>query len=283
MIAAVAGNRPAVPGRPGRRRLAWTLCLAGLLAGLAGCAGTPHREPAPTVPLPPLPKSIATIPNAVPHVEPRAAHGNPPFYEVGGRRYHVLATAEGYEATGVASWYGPTFDGLRTSDGDRYDMYAMTAAHKTLPLPCYVRVTNLSNGRSIVVKVNDRGPFVANRLIDLSYVAAAKLDMLGTGTALVEVKAITPETPVELTRVAESPPPTLYVQVGAYAVQAHAERVVSRLQGAGLAGAFVFGPPAARGHLYRVRIGPVPGVPEFDRLVARLTALGYPGARLVAP
>lgn len=283
MIAAVAGSCPAVPGGRGRRRLAWTSCLAAILVGLAGCAGTPHRERAPTITPPPLPKDFATIPNAIPHVEPRAAHGNPPFYEVGGRRYYVLATAEGYEATGVASWYGPTFDGLRTSDGDRYDMYAMTAAHKTLPLPCYVRVTNLSNGRSIVVKVNDRGPFVANRLIDLSYVAAAKLDMLGSGTALVEVKAITPETPVELTRVAESPPPTLYVQIGAYAVQTHAERVVSRLQAAGLAGAFVFGPPAARGHLYRVRIGPVAGVPEFDRLVARLTTLGYPGARLVAP
>ena len=126
----------------------------------------------------------------------------------------------------MASWYGPTFDGLRTADGDRYDMYAMTAAHKTLPLPCYVRVTNLSNGRSIVVKINDRGPFVANRLIDLSYVAAAKLDMLATGTALVEVQAITTESPV-ITRVAESPPPTLYVQVGAFAVRSNAERVVA--------------------------------------------------------
>ena len=264
----------------GRWALAWTISLATLLAG---CATTRHREPAPGFKMPPLPKDIAAIPNAVPRFEPRAAHGNPLFYEVGGRRYYVLATAEGYDATGVASWYGPTFDGLRTSDGDRYDMYAMTAAHKTLPLPCYVRVTNLSNGRSIVVKINDRGPFVANRLIDLSYVAAAKLDMLATGTALVEVQAITPQSPTVLTRVAESPAPTLYVQVGAFAVQAHAQRVVSQLQRAGLAGAFIFGPPATRSHLYRVRIGPVSGVPEFDRLIARLSTLGYPGARLVAP
>jgi rare lipoprotein A len=285
VIAAVAGSCPAVPCNGARSGLAWAMSVAAaaLLAGLAGCATAPHREPAPTVTLPPLPKNIATIPDAIPRIEPRAAHGNPPFYDVGGKRYYVLATAEGYEATGVASWYGPTFDGLRTSDGDRYDMYGMTAAHKTLPLPCYVRVTNLSNGRSVVVKINDRGPFVANRLIDLSYVAAAKLGMLATGTALVEVKAITPQTPVEITRIAESPPPTLYVQVGAFAVQANAERIVYRLQAAGLAGAFVFGPPAARGHLYRVRIGPVAGVPEFDRLVARLTTLGYPGARLVAP
>ena len=233
--------------------------------------------------MPTPPRDLTAIPNAVPRYEPRSPHGNPAFYQVDGRRYFVLATAEGYEATGVASWYGPTFDGLRTADGDRYDMYAMTAAHKTLPLPCYVRVTNLSNGRSIVVKVNDRGPFVANRLIDLSYVAAAKLDMLTTGTALVEVRAITPDNPVEITRVAESPPPTLYVQIGAYAVQEHAQQVVTRLHAAGFAGAFVFGPPVARGHLYRVRIGPVNGVPEFDQMVARLTSLGFPGARLVAP
>lgn len=233
--------------------------------------------------MPTPPRDLTAIPNAVPRYEPRSPHGNPASYHIDGRRYFVLATAEGYEETGVASWYGPTFDGLRTADGDRYDMYAMTAAHKTLPLPCYVRVTNLSNGRSIVVKVNDRGPFVANRLIDLSYVAAAKLDMLATGTALVEVRAITPDNPVEITRAAESPPPTLYVQIGAYAVQAHAEQVVTRLHAAGFAGAFVFGPPVARGHLYRVRIGPVNGVPEFDQMVARLTSMGFPGARLVAP
>ncbi|HEX5462815.1 MAG TPA: septal ring lytic transglycosylase RlpA family protein [Steroidobacteraceae bacterium] len=274
--AGVAGSR--------HRTLAWTLSLA---AFLAGCATTrppePTRAPAPHITLPAPPKDLAAIPNAVPRVEPRAARGNPPFYQVDGKRYHVLATAEGYEATGVASWYGPNFDGQPTSDGDRYDMYAMTAAHKTLPLPCYVRVTNLANGRSIVVKVNDRGPFVANRLIDLSYVAAAKLDMLTTGTALVEVRAITPDTPLQLTRVAESPPAVLYVQVGAFAVQDHAEGMVTRLHAAGFPSAFIFGPPAARGHLYRVRIGPVGGVPEFDQIVARLTASGFPGARLVAP
>ena len=255
-----------------------------MAALLAGCATTrPPPAQAPPITLPAPPKDLAAIPNAVPRAEPRAAHGNPPFYQVDGKRYYVLATAEGYEATGVASWYGPNFNGLRTSDGDRYDMYAMTAAHKTLPLPCYVRVTNLGNGRSIVVKVNDRGPFVANRLIDLSYVAAAKLDMLATGTALVEVRAITPSTPLQLTRTAESPPALLYVQVGAFAVQAHAEQIVAHLHAAGFASAFIFGPPAARGHLYRVRIGPVGGVPEFDQMVARLTAIGYPGARLVAP
>ncbi len=254
------------------------MCLAALLAG---CATT--RHPAPSASLPPLPRDFNSIPNAIPQFVPRALHGNPPFYDVDGKRYYVLATADGYVATGVASWYGPTFNGMRTADGDLYDMYGMTAAHKTLPLPCYVRVTDLSNGRSIVVKVNDRGPFVANRLIDLSYVAAAKLGMLATGTALVEVRAITPGNPPVLTRASASPPPTLYVQVGAYAIRSNADRVVARLQAAGLAGAFVFGPPVTRSRLYRVRIGPVGAVADFDRLVARLSALGYPGARLVEP
>jgi rare lipoprotein A len=280
-------RRRARPGRmPGSRAAhdtRWGLILPiSLAALLAGCATTRQRQPPPAT-LPPLPQNFNQIPNAIPRFVPRALHGNPPFYEVDGRRYYVLATAEGYVATGVASWYGPTFNGMRTSDGDLYNMYEMTAAHKTLPLPCYVRVTNLSNGRSVVVKVNDRGPFVANRLIDLSYVAAAKLGMLDTGTAFVEVRAITPGNPAELTRASESPPPMLYVQVGAYAIRSHADRVLARLNAAGLADAFVFGPPETRSHLYRVRIGPVGGVPDFDRLVARLTALGYPGARLVAP
>ena len=131
----------------------------------------------------------------MPRFEPRSAHGNPPFYDVLGHRYFVLATADGYSERGVASWYGPTFHGGSTSSGEPYDMYGMTAAHKTLPLPTYARVTNLRNGKSIVVRINDRGPFVANRLIDLSYTAAAKLDMLREGTTLVEVRSTHPRRP----------------------------------------------------------------------------------------
>ncbi len=134
------------------------------------------------------------IPDAVPRVEPRSARGNPVAYEVFGKRYFILATADGYRERGVASWYGPTFHARPTSSGEPYDMYAMTAAHKTLPIPAYVRVTNLSNGRSVVVRVNDRGPFVDNRIIDLSYTAAHKLDMTRAGTAFVEVEVITPGT-----------------------------------------------------------------------------------------
>lgn len=137
---------------------------------------------------------VSKIPNAVPKVEPRAKYGNQAAYTVKGKRYYTLKSSSGYSAVGVASWYGTKFHSLRTSSGERYNMLGMTAAHKTLPLPTYVEVTNLKNKRTVIVKVNDRGPFSSNRLIDLSYVAAKKLGMLGHGTAYVEVKAINPLT-----------------------------------------------------------------------------------------
>lgn len=111
-------------------------------------------------------------------------------YAQAGKRYRVLHTSKNYTEKGVASWYGPRFNRKRTSTGERFNMYQMTAAHKTLPLPTYVQVTNLTNGRQVIVKVNDRGPFVSNRLIDLSYAAAKKLGMVGRGTAPVSVRAI---------------------------------------------------------------------------------------------
>jgi len=197
-----------------------------------------------------------------------------------GRRYFVLGAADGYLERGVASWYGPGFHAGNTSSGESYDMYGMTAAHKTLPLPTYARVTNLRNGRSVVVRINDRGPFVANRLIDLSYSAALKLDMVREGTTLVEVRALTPGLPDNLTRSAAAPPPALYVQAGAFADAENAQRLLARLQAAGLASAFLVSPPDAKSHLYRVRLGPVGSVAEFDKLAGRLAALGVSDARL---
>jgi len=261
-----------------------TSVACGLLA-LTACSITAQRPPpaasqeaAPAAPAPP--PAVNAIPDAVPRAEPRSAHGNPPFYDVLGRRYYVLATADGYLERGVASWYGPTFHGGNTSSGELYDMYAMTAAHKTLPLPCYARVTNLRNGRSVVVRINDRGPFAANRLIDLSYSAAAKLDMIRDGTTLVEVRALTPAVPDVLTRTSAQPPPALYVQAGAFADQQHAQRLLARLQAAGLERAFIALPLQNGAHLYRVRLGPVESVAQFDALSARLAALGIPDARL---
>jgi len=270
----------------GGYRASWRLCATGLsLLALAACSVTAQRPPMPTgqaappaAPAPP-PRADA-VPDAVPRVEPRSAHGNPPFYNVLGRRYYVLATADGYLDRGVASWYGPTFHGGNTSSGEPYDMYAMTAAHKTLPLPCYARVTNLRNGRSVVVRINDRGPFVANRLIDLSYSAAAKLDMIRDGTTLVEVRALTPSVPDVLSRTSAQPPPALYVQAGAFTDQQNAQRLLARLRAAGLERAFIALPLQNGAHLYRVRLGPVESVAQFDELTARLNALGVPDARL---
>jgi len=260
---------------------------------LTGCAGHPRRGPPP----PPEP---AQVPDAVPRVEPRSAFGNPAFYDVAGRRYVVLASAAGYAERGVASWYGPDFHGKRTASGEAYDMYAMTAAHKTLPVPCYARVTNLANGRSVIVRVNDRGPFVGNRIIDLSYTAAARLDMLRSGTAFVEVRAVGPgaadadaptATPLPAaplpglsTAVAAEAPATLpakaiYIQVGAFADGGNAQRVLARLKAGGLGNAFVT-TTARNDRLARVRLGPLASVAEFDALSARLAALGFGEARL---
>jgi rare lipoprotein A len=255
-----------------------------LMYVLAGCATVGHPViqnppvPAEAVPLPPA--NVMAIPDAIPRAEPRSAHGNPPFYSVLGKRYFVLGASDGYIERGVASWYGPTFHGVNTSSGERYDMYGMTAAHKTLPLPTYARVTNLRNGRSVTVRINDRGPFVANRLIDLSYSAAAKLDMLREGTTLVEVRALAPGQPDNLTRISETPPPPLYVQAGAFADQSNAERAIKRLRAAGLTNAFIAPPANDKPLLYKVRVGPINDVAQFDQLAARLAALGFAGARL---
>ena len=124
------------------------------------------------------------------HSTAKSKYGNPSSYVVMGQRYYVMDSARGFTQRGIASWYGEPFHGRRTSSGETYNMHAMTAAHKTLPLPVHVRVRNLSNGKSIVVKVNDRGPFLHNRIIDLSYAAAKKLDMVGAGTAEVEIVAL---------------------------------------------------------------------------------------------
>lgn len=292
-------------------KLRSALALGCALALLAACRTAPPRSsapapatepseelagPRPTTPAPvapargnrrPTEAELAAIPDAVPRNEPRSLRGNPPFYNVLGKRYTVLATGEGYKERGVASWYGPTFHEKDTSIGESYDMYAMSAAHKTLPLPAYARVTNLANGRSIVVRVNDRGPFVGTRLIDLSYTAAWKLDMIKAGTAFVEVEALMPGSvgtvAGELNARQQIPaavPPALFVQVGAFGVSANAERLATRLRDNGFANTVLL-PPAGAGTLWRVRVGPVTKVEDYDRIVNRLSALGLDG-RLAA-
>uniref|UniRef100_A0A0Q9YXL7 Endolytic peptidoglycan transglycosylase RlpA n=1 Tax=Candidatus Berkiella aquae TaxID=295108 RepID=A0A0Q9YXL7_9GAMM len=135
---------------------------------------------------------VAHIPNATPQIEPISRYGNPAHYEVFGQRYKTMGDSLGYEAEGTASWYGKKFHGQRTSSGEPYDMYAMTAAHRSLPLPTYAKITNVKNGKEVIVKINDRGPFVKDRLIDLSYAAAKKLGIHATGTGKVKICAIDP-------------------------------------------------------------------------------------------
>ncbi len=254
------------------------LATLGLL--VAACTSTP---PAPSVPErstpPPPPADLDAVPDAVPRIEPRSSRGNPVSYEVFGKRYYLLPTAEGYKERGVASWYGPDFHARDTSSGEPYDMYAMTAAHKTLPIPAYARVTNLSNGRSVVVRINDRGPFVNNRIIDLSYSAAYKLDMTRAGTAFVEVEVITPGATGEIARALAPQPlpsitaPRLFLQAGAFGVLDNATAMQERLRTAGLDKAFVF-PPDARTALYRVRVGPIADVAAYDQIATQLQKLG---------
>jgi rare lipoprotein A len=279
-----------------RTRLIGLACLAVLLSACSVAtrrpapAPLPHPDmqpvPAPTARLPGSPPvDIDSIPDAVPKDEPRSRRGNPPFYTVLGKRYAVLDSSDGFVERGVASWYGPTFHGESTSIGESYDMYGMTAAHKTLPLPAYARVTNLSNGRSVVVRINDRGPFAKNRIIDLSYTAAAKLDMLKGGTALVEVRTLRAGSDDNLRRSDETPPQTLYVQAGAFADEANAKRLVQRLQAGGITNCVVRGPqsqgsPGSGPQLFRVRVGPVASTVEFDNVAARLAKLGISDVRL---
>lgn len=166
-----------------RRQLCLLLTLALPWTLFTGCSS--H--------LPSSPNGAAIdLPDAVPNVEPKSKQGNMPSYVVFGHKYYTRPTSRDYVERGVASWYGSDFHGRKTSNGERYDMYDMTAAHKTLPLPTYARVTNLENGRSTVLRINDRGPFHDNRLIDLSYSAARKLGVVQRGTAKVEVRSVDP-------------------------------------------------------------------------------------------
>jgi rare lipoprotein A len=168
------------------RNTAWIFVLFAIVL-LSGCSHISGKDGAPNYSV-----DETGIPDAVPKVEPLSKSGNMDHYTVHGKRYFIMKNSKHYQEQGIASWYGTKFHAHHTSSGERYNMLAMTAAHKTLPLPSYVQVTNLKNGKKVIVRVNDRGPFESNRLIDLSYVAAKKLGMIGHGTTHVDVKAIDP-------------------------------------------------------------------------------------------
>jgi rare lipoprotein A len=286
------------------------ITLAGCSLARSTSRSSPER-PTTSIPsgsaVPQPPPDVLSIPDAVPRAEPRGTRGNPPFYEVFGKRYYVLASSEGFVQRGTASWYGPGFHAASTSLGEPYDMYAMTAAHKTLPIPAYAEVTNLRNGRKVVVRINDRGPFVGDRIIDLSYTAAAKLDMLMQGTAPVEVRVITarggagsaappPSVPTPVASAAKPAPPVtvvnapaakspgtpaMFIQAGVFSDHENARRRVEALLAAGVELASLDELPRNDRALHRVRVGPFASVEEFDLNMQRLRDLGITDARLL--
>ena len=247
------------------------LALALLLTGIAACSSTPEKPAVAKR----TPAELAKIPDAVPKIEPKSKLGNMKTYEVFGKRYFVLDSSDGYSEKGIASWYGPKFHGKKTSNGEIYDMYAMTAAHKTLPLPSYLEVKNLENGRKIIVRVNDRGPFHDNRIVDLSYTAATRLDMIAQGTALVQIRAINPRAhskggaPV-VSRSPESRAPLeFYVQVGVFSDYNNASNLKNRLLGLETPvriEEITLNNAAA----FRVKIGPLNNIETADGIVSRL-------------
>ncbi len=233
---------------------------------------------------------------------PRSRSGNASVYTVFGKQYSVLDSAEGFTQRGVASWYGSKFHGRDTASGEKYNMYAMTAAHKNLPLPVYVQVTNLDNGRELVVKVNDRGPFIEGRIIDLSFAAARELGIYDSGTANVEIKALseavrdggeevvlaTPEpaaAPASITQAEPDLPSeekryAWVVQLGAFKEAANASAMLQQLNSNLAARSSIN--HDVNSQLYRVLVGPMASNDEADQLVNTLATNGIDGYTLKA-
>jgi len=278
------------------------LIAAALAITLSGC-GTPAKRPGGYYlddgPGAKPPANLDGIPEAVPRAEP-INRGTSRPYVVMGRSYTPMTSHQPYQARGIATWYGRRYHGKPTASGEPYDMYAMTAAHTTLPIPSYARVTNLKNGRSVVVRVNDRGPFVDGRIIDLSYTAAHRIGVLGGGSAMVEVEAILPRNygallaapaqPVPAAPLPESPPPVAardpgspaaqpipvaaetgghFLQLGAFGSRENAKNFLTRMKAQmdGLADNLHVFP---RDGLYRVHAGPYASQPEARQAAERI-------------
>lgn len=239
------------------------------------------------------PVDVSNVRNAIPKNEVRSKYGNPKNYKVLGKWYSVRESSTGYKEKGISSWYGKKFHGHRTSSGETYNMYAMTAAHKTLPLPTYVRVTHLKNGRSIVVKVNDRGPFHQGRIIDLSYAAAKKLGVTATGTAAVEVVALDPnnyknrqsyQPKINKTSALATYPLKsnfkLFLQVGAFSNQDNANKLKRRLSRM-FKQQQIHSEFLSEKNIYRVRIGPLASIADADKLSIFLNNKDIPTTKIV--
>ncbi len=247
-----------------------TVCVVMILSGLTACATAPTTRDGP----PQFSVNVDKIPNAKPVRLAKSKYGNPPFYTVRGKRYYVLKTAAGYDQRGIASWYGTKFDGHLTSTRESYSLLGMTAASPVLPLPTFVRVTNLQNGKEVIVKVNDRGPFAPHRIIDLSYVAARKLGYYGKGTAMVEVAAINLDHPNAAPFYPKMGHP-LFLQLGAFSARSNAEYLKSRVSHYTQEPVIVAMLHTEGRHLFKVQVGPFKeGSIESKHLQNRLEEAG---------
>jgi rare lipoprotein A len=229
---------------------------------------------------------VSTLVEPTPKAEPPARYGNKPVYSVLGETYKLLPDSRGYVERGVASWYGNKFHGYMTSSLEPYDMYQFSAAHKTLPLPTYARVTNLENGKSVVVRINDRGPFHENRIIDLSYAAAVRIGVWPKGTGLVEVRAIDPAhpdavpPPAPTQVVAANAASRIWLQLGAFGDRANAERVADAAKRQGIDHVDIQSAGVNGRTIHRVRIGPLADVAAADALTPRIERLGFGAPRV---
>ena len=238
------------------------------------------------------PPDVSNLPEPIPKTEIRSLYGNKSPYSVLGHTYTVLPSAKGYVERGLASFYGSKFHGYKTSNLEDYDMYKFTAASKVLPLPSYARVTNLQNGRSVVVRINDRGPFHEGRIVDLSYAAAVKIGVWPSGTGMVEVRGIDPNAPDD-----GPPAPPLpisapsshvaiadtagmhqgiYLQVGAFGDAANAAHLADQLRQANFAPVQVEDVTIDGHVVHRVRVGPLADVDSADKVSEQIEQMGLP-------
>ena len=262
------------------KRLFVLILISGLVTSCSGSVkdGAPEKYG----------KNWDDIPDATPKDETKSKYGNPDSYEVFGKRYYVMDSSEGFKQKGDASWYGTKFHGQRASSGETYNMYAMTAAHKTLPLPTYVEVKNLDNGRKAVVKVNDRGPFHAGRIIDLSYAAATKLGVVTTGTAPVEIRVVNNavndkrgEAIVGIDEEYIDENGKLYVQIAAFSTEENALKLITDLREKKFHSARIHVDNNEGKLLYRVRIGPMPTDNVAEKVLAQLKAINLNNAKII--
>jgi len=268
--------------------------LGPVLLAIAACTSQPTPKPGPAVPpteeerlpsryqqardgAPPIPIDPADVHDAIPRPDLILTSGNISPYTIDGVTYEVLDNHIGYKVTGVASWYGAKFHGHETSNGEIYNLYLASAAHKTLPIPCYARVTNLANGKSIIVRVNDRGPFHPDRVIDLSYGAAVKLGYMELGTAQVQVETL--QVVGAEDRRGTAAGDYRYLQLGAYSSRTSALRLQDTLQELLAPPVFVSPVESGANLLYRVRIGPMSGAVEIAAVQEQLRMAGYEGGQ----